>query len=119
MIDAEYLKGNFEGREVLGLRLNWAQALHHARSGRDVRVRLQGRYDGYLVGQREAWESTSRLIPPHLLRRDGHRHLPSRRVQKDQTKKKKTTTARTGRVSSCPLDYIIGGSERPARAGRC
>src|ERR1700743_3036976 len=87
MIDSGIIcKGNFEGRELLGLAFKAYDPEH-------------------LVGNEEELGITVALIPTHLPGVEiGHRHLPAMQVFQNGPN--------WGHDVFIPLDYIIGGQER-------
>jgi acyl-CoA dehydrogenase len=107
MIDSGVIcKGTFEGREVLGLRLNWHK--RYITLG-PVATLLGLAFKAYdpdnLVGREEELGITVALIPTHLPGVEiGRRHLPSMQVFQNGPN--------WGRDVFIPMDYIIGGQER-------
>src|SRR3954468_13987034 len=107
MIDSGIIcMGNFEGREVLGLRLNWHK--RYITLG-PVATLLGLAFKAYdpdrLVGPDEELGITVALIPTHLPGVEiGHRHLPAMQVFQNGPNR--------GRDVFIPMDYIIGGQER-------
>ena len=111
MIDTGIIcKGNFEGREVLGLRLNWHKRYITLGPVATLLGLAFKAYDpDHLVGQQEELGITVALIPTHLPGVEiGHRHLPAMQVFQNGPN--------WGRDVFIPLDYIIGGEAAP-RAG--
>src|SRR5258707_10659648 len=107
MIDSGIVcKGNFEDKEVLGLRLNW----HRRYSMLGPVATLLGlgfkAYDpDHLVGSTDDLGITVALIPAHLPGVEiGRRHLPSMQVFQNGPNR--------GHDVFIPMDYIIGGQER-------
>ncbi|GLR97251.1 MULTISPECIES: acyl-CoA dehydrogenase [Bradyrhizobium] len=99
-------KGEFEGREVVGLRLNWHK--RYITLG-PVATLLGLAFKAYdpdrLVGDREELGITVALIPTNLPGVEiGQRHLPSMQVFQNGPN--------WGRDVFIPLDYVIGGKER-------
>src|SRR6202012_3914728 len=99
-------KGNFEGNEVLGLRLNWHKRYITLGPVATLLGLAFKAYDpDHLVGPKEELGITVALIPTHLPGVSiGHRHLPSMQVFQNGPN--------WGRDVFIPLDYIIGGKER-------
>ncbi|MGN8549839.1 acyl-CoA dehydrogenase [Bradyrhizobium sp. 13971] len=107
MIDTGIIcKGNFEGREVLGLRLNWHKRYITLGPVATLLGLAFKAYDpDHLVGSDEELGITVALIPTHLPGVSiGHRHLPAMQVFQNGPN--------WGRDVFIPLDYIIGGQER-------
>ncbi|MGF6427087.1 acyl-CoA dehydrogenase [Bradyrhizobium sp. Pha-3] len=107
MIDTGIIcKGNFEGREVLGLRLNWHKRYITLGPVATLLGLAFKAYDpDHLVGCEEELGITVALIPTHLPGVSiGHRHLPAMQVFQNGPN--------WGRDVFIPLDYIIGGQER-------
>src|SRR6266700_7182 len=107
MIDTGIIcKGNFEGREVLGLRLNWHKRYITLGPVATLLGLAFKAYDpDHLVGQQEELGITVALIPTHLPGVSiGHRHLPAMQVFQNGPN--------WGRDVFIPMDYIIGGQER-------
>jgi acyl-CoA dehydrogenase len=107
MVDTGIIcKGTFEGREVLGLRLNWHK--RYITLG-PVATLLGLAFKAYdpdrLVGENEELGITVALIPTQLPGVEiGHRHLPAMQVFQNGPNR--------GRDVFIPLDYVIGGKER-------
>ncbi|TCU78281.1 acyl-CoA dehydrogenase [Bradyrhizobium sp. R2.2-H] len=107
MIDTGVIcKGEFEGREVVGLRLNWHK--RYITLG-PVATLLGLAFKAYdpdrLVGDQEELGITVALIPTNLPGVEiGQRHLPSMQVFQNGPN--------WGRDVFIPLDYVIGGKER-------
>ncbi|WP_407150886.1 acyl-CoA dehydrogenase [Bradyrhizobium sp. ORS 86] len=107
MIDTGIIcKGNFEGREVLGLKLNWHKRYITLGPVATLLGLAFKAYDpDHLVGQQEELGITVALIPTHLPGVSiGHRHLPAMQVFQNGPN--------WGRDVFIPLDYIIGGEAR-------
>jgi acyl-CoA dehydrogenase len=107
MIDSGIIcKGNFEGREVIGLRLNWHKRYITLGPVATLLGLAFKAYDpDHLVGANEDLGITVALIPTHLPGVEiGHRHLPSMQVFQNGPN--------WGRDVFIPMDYIIGGQER-------
>ena len=107
MVDTGIIcKGNFEGREVLGLRLNWHKRYITLGPVATLLGLAFKAYDpDHLVGTQEELGITVALIPTHLPGVEiGRRHLPSMQVFQNGPNR--------GRDVFIPLDYIIGGQQR-------
>jgi len=107
MIDSGIIcKGQFEGREVLGLKLNWHKRYITLGPVATLLGLAFKAYDpDHLVGSEEELGITVALIPTHLPGvQIGHRHLPSMQVFQNGPN--------WGRDVFIPMDYIIGGQER-------
>jgi len=107
MIDSGIIcKGNFEGREVLGLRLNWHKRYITLGPVATLLGLAFKAYDpDHLVGSQDELGITVALIPAHLPGVEiGRRHLPSMQVFQNGPNR--------GRDVFIPMDYIIGGQER-------
>src|SRR5919198_1642613 len=107
MVDTGIIcKGDFEGREVVGLRLNWHKRYITLGPVATLLGLAFKAYDpDHLVGEREELGITVALIPTHLPGVEiGHRHLPAMQVFQNGPN--------WGRDVFIPLDYIIGGQER-------
>ena len=107
MIDSGIIcRGTFEGREVLGLRLNWHKRYITLGPVATLLGLAFKVYDpDHLVGDEEELGITVALIPTHLPGVTiGHRHLPAMQVFQNGPN--------WGRDVFIPLDYIIGGKER-------
>ncbi|TPQ37426.1 acyl-CoA dehydrogenase [Bradyrhizobium guangdongense] len=107
MVDTGIIcKGNFEGREVLGLRLNWHKRYITLGPVSTLLGLAFKAYDpDHLVGNQEELGITVALIPTNLPGVEiGHRHLPAMQVFQNGPN--------WGRDVFIPLDYIIGGKER-------
>ena len=102
------LQGQFRGQRSARPAAELAQALHHARSGRDAaRPRLQGlRSRPSARRSQEELGITVALIPTDLPGVEiGRRHLPSMQVFQNGPN--------WGRDVFIPMDYIIGGAGAP------
>src|SRR6201992_2809479 len=99
-------KGTFEGREVLGLRLNWHKRYITLGPVATLLGLAFKAYDpDHLVGPEEDIGITVALIPTHLPGVEiGHRHLPAMQVFQNGPN--------WGRDVFIPMDYVIGGQER-------
>jgi acyl-CoA dehydrogenase len=107
MVDSGIIcKGHFEGREVLGLRLNWHKRYITLGPVATLLGLAFKAYDpDHLVGSTEELGITVALIPTHLPGVEiGHRHLPAMQVFQNGPNR--------GRDVFIPMDYIIGGQER-------
>src|SRR6478752_2638228 len=107
MIDTGIIcKGNFEGREVLGLRLNWHKRYITLGPVATLLGLAFKAYDpDHLVGSQEELGITVALIPTHLPGVEiGRRHLPAMQVFQNGPNR--------GRDVFIPMDYVIGGQER-------
>jgi acyl-CoA dehydrogenase len=107
MIDSGIIcKGNFEGREVLGLKLNWHKRYITLGPVATLLGLAFKAYDpDHLVGDEEELGITVALIPTDLPGvKIGPRHLPAMQVFQNGPN--------WGRDVFIPLDYIIGGKER-------
>jgi acyl-CoA dehydrogenase len=107
MIDTGIIcKGTFEGREVLGLKLNWHKRYITLGPVATVLGLAFKAYDpDHLLGQDEELGITVALIPTHLPGVEiGRRHLPSMQVFQNGPN--------WGKDVFIPLDLIIGGKER-------
>ncbi|KJC40323.1 acyl-CoA dehydrogenase [Bradyrhizobium sp. LTSP885] len=107
MIDTGIIcKGDFEGREVLGLKLNWHKRYITLGPVATLLGLAFKAYDpDHLVGQEDDLGITVALIPTHLPGVSiGQRHLPAMQVFQNGPN--------WGRDVFIPLDYIIGGQER-------
>ncbi|MCA6106411.1 acyl-CoA dehydrogenase [Bradyrhizobium cenepequi] len=107
MVDTGIIcKGNFEGNEVIGLRLNWHKRYITLGPVATLLGLAFKAYDpDHLVGDQEELGITVALIPTHLPGvQIGHRHLPAMQVFQNGPN--------WGRDVFIPLDYIIGGKER-------
>lgn len=107
MVDTGIIcKGHFEGREVLGIRLNWHKRYITLGPVATVLGLAFKAYDpDRLLGNQEELGITVALIPTHLKGVEiGQRHLPSMQVFQNGPN--------WGRDVFIPMDYIIGGQER-------
>jgi acyl-CoA dehydrogenase len=107
MVDTGIIcKGNFEGREVIGLRLNWHKRYITLGPVATLLGLAFKAYDpDHLVGQQEDLGITVALIPTDLPGVEiGRRHLPAMQVFQNGPN--------WGRDVFIPMDYIIGGQER-------
>src|ERR1700756_2379478 len=107
MIDSGIIcKGNFEGREVLGLRLNWHKRYITLGPVATLLGLAFKAYDpDHLVGTSDELGITVALIPTDLPGVEiGHRHLPAMQVFQNGPNR--------GRDVFIPMDYIIGGEAR-------
>src|SRR5882762_1466530 len=95
-----------EGREVLGLRLNWHKRYITLGPVATLLGLAFKAYDpDHLVGSREELGITVALIPAHLPGVEiGRRHLPSMQVFQNGPNR--------GHDVFIPMDYIIGGQAR-------
>ena len=107
MIDTGIIcKGQFEGREVIGLRLNWHK--RYITLG-PVATLLGLAFKAYdpdgLIGNKEDLGITVALIPTDMPGVEiGRRHLPAMQVFQNGPNQ--------GHDVFIPMDYIIGGQER-------
>lgn len=107
MVDTGVIcKGTFEGREVVGLRLNWHKRYITLGPVSTLLGLAFKAYDpDHLVGSEEELGISVALIPTNLPGVEiGHRHLPSMQVFQNGPN--------WGRDVFIPLDYVIGGKER-------
>ena len=107
MVDTGIIcKGDFEGREVVGLRLNWHKRYITLGPVATLLGLAFKAYDpDHLVGDREELGITVALIPTDLPGVEiGRRHLPSMQVFQNGPN--------WGRDVFIPMDYIIGGQAR-------
>jgi acyl-CoA dehydrogenase len=107
MIDTGIVcKGNFEGREVIGLKLNWHKRyITLGPVATVLGLAFKALDPEHLLGEEEDLGITVALIPTHLPGVDiGRRHLPSMQVFQNGPN--------WGRDVFVPLDFIIGGKER-------
>jgi acyl-CoA dehydrogenase len=107
MIDSGIIcKGDFEGKEVLGIKLNWHKRYITLGPVATLLGLAFKAYDpDHLVGSEEELGITVALIPTHLAGVSiGHRHLPSMQVFQNGPN--------WGKDVFIPLDYIIGGQAR-------
>ncbi|OKO78646.1 acyl-CoA dehydrogenase [Bradyrhizobium sp. AS23.2] len=106
MVDTGIIcKGIFEGREVVGLRLNWHKRYITLGPVATLLGLAFKAYDpDHLVGSQEELGITVALIPTNLSGVEiGHRHLPSMQAFQNGPN--------WGRDVFIPLDYVIGGQE--------
>jgi acyl-CoA dehydrogenase len=107
MVDSGIIcRGDFEGREVLGLRLNWHKRYITLGPVATLLGLAFKAYDpDHLVGSQEELGITVALIPTRLPGVEiGHRHLPAMQVFQNGPN--------WGKDVFIPMDYIIGGQER-------
>ncbi|GGI26285.1 acyl-CoA dehydrogenase [Bradyrhizobium guangdongense] len=107
MVDTGIIcKGDFDGREVTGLRLNWHKRyITLGPVATLLGLAFKAHDPDHLVGDREDLGITVALIPTNLPGVEiGHRHLPSMQVFQNGPNR--------GRDVFIPLDYVIGGKER-------
>ncbi|MCA6125947.1 acyl-CoA dehydrogenase [Bradyrhizobium sp. WSM 1704] len=107
MVDTGIIcKGTFEGRDVIGLRLNWHKRYITLGPVATLLGLAFKAYDpDHLVGSEEELGITVALIPTHLPGVSiGHRHLPAMQVFQNGPN--------WGKDVFIPLDYIIGGRQR-------
>src|SRR6201988_2871612 len=107
MIDKGVIcKGTFEGREVIGLKLNWHKRYITLGPVATLLGLAFKAYDpDHLVGTEDDLGITVALIPTDLPGVSiGHRHLPAMQVFQNGPN--------WGKDVFVPLDYIIGGQER-------
>jgi acyl-CoA dehydrogenase len=107
MVDTGIIcKGNFEGNEVIGLKLNWHKRYITLGPVATLLGLAFKAYDpDHLVGTREDLGITVALIPTHLPGVEiGRRHLPAMQVFQNGPNR--------GRDVFIPLDYVIGGATR-------
>ncbi|UPK33833.1 acyl-CoA dehydrogenase [Bradyrhizobium sp. 186] len=107
MVDTGIIcKGILEGREVLGLRLNWHKRYITLGPVATLLGLAFKAYDpDHLVGNEEELGISVALIPTSLPGVEiGQRHLPSMQVFQNGPNR--------GRDVFIPLDYVIGGQER-------
>jgi len=99
-------KGTFEGREMLGLKLNWHKRYITLGPVATLLGLAFKAYDpDHLIGEVDELGITVALIPTHLPGVSiGRRHLPAMQVFQNGPN--------WGRDVFIPLDYIIGGRER-------
>ena len=107
MIDTGVIcKGEFEGREVIGLRLNWHKRyITLGPVATLLGLAFKACDPDHLVGDKDDLGITVALIPTHLAGVEiGRRHLPAMQVFQNGPNR--------GRDVFIPLDYIIGGEAR-------
>ncbi|WP_292613494.1 acyl-CoA dehydrogenase [Nitrobacter sp. 62-13] len=99
-------RGTFEGREVIGLRLNWHKRYITLGPVATLLGLAFKAYDpDHLVGSQEDLGITVALIPTDLPGVSiGRRHLPAMQVFQNGPN--------WGKDVFIPLDYVIGGKER-------
>ncbi|MBI5261112.1 MAG: acyl-CoA dehydrogenase [Bradyrhizobium sp.] len=99
-------KGTFEGRETIGLKLNWHKRYITLGPVSTLLGLAFKAYDpDHLIGDREELGITVALIPTHLPGVEiGRRHLAAMQAFQNGPNR--------GRDVFIPLDYIIGGKER-------
>jgi acyl-CoA dehydrogenase len=99
-------RGQFEGRDVLGLKLNWHKRYITLGPVATLLGLAFKAYDpDHLLGPAEDLGITVALIPTHLPGVEiGRRHLPSMQVFQNGPN--------WGRDVFIPLDFIIGGQDR-------
>ncbi len=99
-------KGMFEGREVLGLKLNWHKRYITLGPVATLLGLAFKAYDpDHLLGAKDDLGITVALVPTDLPGVEiGRRHLPSMQVFQNGPN--------WGRDVFIPLDYVIGGKER-------
>jgi acyl-CoA dehydrogenase len=107
MVDTGIIcKGEFEGQEVIGLKLNWHKRYITLGPVATLLGLAFKAYDpDHLIGQQDELGISVVLIPTHLPGVTiGHRHLPSMQVFQNGPN--------WGKDVFIPLDYIIGGKQR-------
>jgi acyl-CoA dehydrogenase len=107
MVDAGVIcKGEFEGNEVIGLRLNWHKRYITLGPVATLLGLAFKAYDpDHLVGDRDELGISVALIPTHLPGVSiGRRHLPAMQVFQNGPN--------WGKDVFIPLDYVIGGKDR-------
>src|SRR6188472_240234 len=107
MIDSGIIcKGHFDGKEVLGMRLNWHKRYITLGPVATLLGLAFKAYDpDHLVGSQDELGISVALIPTDLAGVEiGRRHLPSMQVFQNGPNK--------GHDVFIPMDYIIGGQER-------
>ncbi|MGL5165038.1 MAG: acyl-CoA dehydrogenase [Afipia sp.] len=107
MIDTGIIcKGNFNGKETLGLRLNWHKRYITLGPVATLLGLAFKAYDpDHLIGSEEELGITVALIPTDLPGVSiGHRHLPAMQVFQNGPN--------WGKDVFIPMDFIIGGQER-------
>ncbi len=105
-------RGTFEGREVLGIRLNWDKRYITLAPVATVLGLAFKLYDPeHLIGETDAYGITAALVPTNLPGITiGRRHLPNNiPFQNGPTQ---------GRDVFIPVDYIIGGPEMAGQGWR-
>lgn len=98
--------GTFEGKEVLGLRLNWHKRyITLGPVATLLGLAFKARDPDHLIGNDEDLGITVALIPTNLPGVTiGHRHLPAMQVFQNGPN--------WGKDVFIPMDYVIGGQER-------
>ena len=107
MIDTGVIcRGTFEGKEVLGLRLNWHKRyITLGPVATLLGLAFKARDPDHLIGNEEDLGITVALIPTNLPGVTiGHRHLPAMQVFQNGPN--------WGKDVFIPMDYVIGGQER-------
>ncbi|RTL51658.1 MAG: acyl-CoA dehydrogenase [Bradyrhizobiaceae bacterium] len=107
MIDTGVIcKGTFEGKEVLGLRLNWHKRyITLGPVATLLGLAFKASDPDHLIGNEEQLGITVALIPTHLPGVSiGRRHFPAMQVFQNGPN--------WGKDVFIPLDYVIGGQER-------
>ncbi|MBV9531872.1 MAG: acyl-CoA dehydrogenase [Bradyrhizobium sp.] len=107
MVDSGIIcEGTFEGREVLGLRLNWHKRYITLGPVATLLGLAFKAYDpDHLVGEQEELGITVAIIPTHLPGiQIGRRHLPAMQAFQNGPN--------WGRDVFIPLDYVVGGKEQ-------
>ncbi len=107
MVDTGIIcKGDFEGREVLGIRLNWHKRyITLGPVATLLGLAFKACDPDHLLGAKEELGITVALIPTHLPGVEiGRRHLPAMQVFQNGPNR--------GRDVFIPLDYVIGGKDR-------
>ncbi|MBN1240033.1 MAG: acyl-CoA dehydrogenase [Gammaproteobacteria bacterium] len=105
-------RGTFEGREVVGIRLNWDKRYITLAPIATVLGLAFKLYDpDHLIGDEDAYGITAALIPTHLPGVEiGRRHFPINiPFQNGPTR---------GKDVFVPLDYIIGGEKMAGQGWR-
>ncbi|HEY0219290.1 MAG TPA: acyl-CoA dehydrogenase, partial [Afipia sp.] len=99
-------KGTFEGKETLGLRLNWHKRyITLGPVATLLGLAFKARDPDHLIGTQENLGITVALIPTNLPGVTiGHRHLPAMQVFQNGPN--------WGKDVFIPMDYVIGGQER-------
>ncbi len=107
MIDTGVIcHGTFEGKDVLGLRLNWHKRyITLGPVATLLGLAFKARDPDHLIGNEEDLGITVALIPTNLPGVTiGHRHLPAMQVFQNGPN--------WGKDVFIPMDYVIGGQER-------
>ncbi len=99
-------RGTFEGREVLGIRLNWHKRyITLGPIATVLGLAFKLRDPDHLIGSRDDIGITLALVPTHLPGvRIGRRHLPAMQVFQNGPN--------WGDDVFIPLDYVIGGVDQ-------